>query len=283
VLAEKQSYNIADNVSRLRRLIRAARLPHALLFVGSNSAATGLCALQCAHAINCKISAGDALPENYTSKDSCCESCRLIKAGTHPDVPRIDCSAFDGDAIERLRALLATSYRKPFLGGARVTILENSNALSLAAQNLLLKTLEEPRANNYYILTTPTASQLPSTIISRSQVWFFADDLSNMPLLEQPQASELTAQLQRVAKGETHTAIALATRINKEFKDQILLVLSTFQNFGRSQVLSAQNTANTQRWARFINDLCELEYTIDTRNFNSQYQFAWALERLAAS
>lgn len=261
-------------VPRLKRLIRNNRLPHALLFVGADKEALRTCSQECIRALNCP---------HYVREETCsgCESCRLLTAGNHPDVQRLDCGAFEGDAMDSLREVLTNSFRKPFLGGSRITVLDASDQLSLAALNLLLKTLEEPRPNNFYILTTPSASLLPATILSRSQVWFFPDNIAAMPALPEEQSQTLATEVLRIAKGEMHAAVLLATKIHKEFKDQIALVLATLQRTAREQLLSNESPSMIQRWAVFLSDLCELEHTIGTRNFNSQYQLVWAFERLA--
>lgn len=270
---------------RLKRLIRAARLPHAVLFVGADFSATQRCATEAARAIHCAKCAADSEPSGCGLSEcehSECEHCKLINSGNHPDLQVLDCSAFDGDAMESLRTVLTTSYRKPFLAASRVTLLLRSNELSTAAHNLLLKTLEEPRPGNYYILTTSSASLLPSTIVSRAQVWFFPDNVSAIPSLEPEEADPLLTQLSAVAKGEMHSAVLLATKIHKEFKDRISLVISTFSRHAREQVFGLNDHhSNIHRWSRFLGDLSDLEYTIGTRNFNSQYQFVAVFERLA--
>ncbi len=260
---------------RLKRLVRTARLPHALLFVGADLSTTQRCAIDAARAIHCPTSAAG-------SECLGCEHCKLIASGNHPDLQVLDCGAFDGDAMDSLRSVLTTSYRKPFFASTRVTLLLRSHELSTAAHNLLLKTLEEPRPGNYYILTTSSTSLLPSTIVSRSQVWFFPDDVNAIPSLEPDDANSLLTQLSAVAKGEMHSAVVLATKIHKEFKDRIALVISTFSRHAREQLFDATAAdSSIRRWSRFLGDLSDLEYTIGTRNFNSQYQFVAVFERLA--
>ena len=59
---------------------------------------------------------------------------------------------------------------KPFTAPVRVAILANAERMTEAAQNCLLKTLEEPPANTVLILTTAFPDHLLPTCLSRCQV-----------------------------------------------------------------------------------------------------------------
>ncbi|HXY17861.1 MAG TPA: hypothetical protein VEH48_00345 [Candidatus Nitrosopolaris sp.] len=52
----------------------------------------------------------------------------------------------------------------------RVVVIENSQAMSIEAQNSILKTLEEPSAETVFILTAPAAKNVAPTIASRAQI-----------------------------------------------------------------------------------------------------------------
>jgi DNA polymerase III gamma/tau subunit len=275
-------------IERLSRLVATKRLPHALLFVGTAQNGLQDTTLTVTRLVQCKhspeergttkfVTLCDATPHSPKT----CESCRLIASGSHPDVQRIDCAAISGEAPETLREVLSTSYRKPFMGGARVTVLLNAHELSTAAHNLLLKTLEEPRPENFYILTTPSQSLLPSTVLSRSQIWFFPETIQDSSALDAEEIDKLQRSISAVANGELHSAVMLATRIHKEFKDRISAVLLTLTRIGREQLLRSTTNVSTNRWARFVSDVLELEYSILTRNYNSQYQLVGVFERLA--
>jgi DNA polymerase III subunit delta' len=59
---------------------------------------------------------------------------------------------------------------KPFIAPARVALLANAERMTEAAQNCLLKTLEEPPANTVLVLTTAYPDHLLPTCLSRCQV-----------------------------------------------------------------------------------------------------------------
>jgi len=59
---------------------------------------------------------------------------------------------------------------KPFVASLRVAILANAERMTEAAQNCLLKTLEEPPPNTLLVLTTAYPDHLLPTCLSRCQV-----------------------------------------------------------------------------------------------------------------
>src|SRR6202022_2166727 len=59
---------------------------------------------------------------------------------------------------------------KPFVAPARVALLANAERMTEAAQNCLLKTLEEPPPNTVLVLTTAYPDHLLATCLSRCQL-----------------------------------------------------------------------------------------------------------------
>jgi DNA polymerase-3 subunit delta' len=59
---------------------------------------------------------------------------------------------------------------KPFVASARVAVLANAERMTEAAQNCLLKTLEEPPPNTVLVLTTAYPDHLLATCLSRCQL-----------------------------------------------------------------------------------------------------------------
>jgi DNA polymerase-3 subunit delta' len=59
---------------------------------------------------------------------------------------------------------------KPFVAESRVALLANAERMTEAAQNCLLKTLEEPPPNTVLVLTTAYPDHLLATVLSRCQL-----------------------------------------------------------------------------------------------------------------
>jgi DNA polymerase-3 subunit delta' len=69
--------------------------------------------------------------------------------------------------IDAIRDVLDRTAYRPFEGNRRVVIIDEADALVVAAQNALLKTLEEPPASSVFILVTARPDALLATVRSR--------------------------------------------------------------------------------------------------------------------
>ena len=155
-------------VDRLRGKLRQNRFPHGLLFAGPEGVGKRTLAIMIAKALNCT---------NLGPVDFCedCSQCRKIQAGTHPDVQTI---TVEEDAtrikIAQIRALLSTLEMRPLEGRNKVFIIDPANLMDDPPANALLKGLEEPPDNSYFILLAVNSQELLVTIRSRSQTYHFA-------------------------------------------------------------------------------------------------------------
>lgn len=71
--------------------------------------------------------------------------------------------------VEQIREAAQSLSLTSLMGQARVLVLEPADAMSTAAANALLKTLEEPGADTYLLLISHQPGRLPATIRSRCQ------------------------------------------------------------------------------------------------------------------
>jgi len=137
---------------------------HAYLFSGPRGVGKTTTARLMAMAVNC---------EREPDKRPCgeCESCRLVREGSHPDVLELD--AASNNSVDDVRALRERAGLASLRGGTRVWILDEAHMLSRAAANALLKTLEEPPPGLMFVLATTEPEKLPPTILSRCQHFRF--------------------------------------------------------------------------------------------------------------
>lgn len=96
-----------------------------------------------------------------------CDACHRVLSGNEPDV--LEIASPDGKAIsiERIREAIAAIAQHAFGNGLRIVIIEPAEKLTPAAQNCLLKSLEEPPGNVLFLLLTHEPSALLGTIASR--------------------------------------------------------------------------------------------------------------------
>ncbi|MFN4895199.1 MAG: ATP-binding protein [Pseudomonadota bacterium] len=163
----------------LAALVAEERLPSSLIFSGPAGVGKRLVARELAARLLCIASEAAPPLENYGGCGEC-QACRLIRSGNHPDLRTLEWSE-EGLSVDDLRSTLEKLSLRPFLGLRKVTILNDADNISTVGANILLKTLEEPRPENFFILIVTTPSRLPQTVLSRCQRWFF-DRLSDSEL-----------------------------------------------------------------------------------------------------
>ena len=166
-------------VDFLRSACADDRLPHALIFAGPVGVGKATCALALA---------GRFLCHKPKANEPCgvCESCRLLTAGNHPDYHVIvkemvreydktgKSKAIDL-SIHVIRGELVTpAAHTAVFGHGKFFVVEQAELMNLAAQNALLKTLEEPPGKAVIVLLTDAPEYFLPTVRSRCQMVRFA-------------------------------------------------------------------------------------------------------------
>lgn len=144
------------------RAIKADRVPAGVLIYGS----PGLGRLRLAEAIVRSLLCLDPRPDG--SACGVCAACREMDSGAHPDFVNVEpeegkASILVEQVRELSRALSLTASAK----GVRCALIAPAEMLTTAAQNALLKTLEEPPAGTTLILVANSGRRLLPTVLSR--------------------------------------------------------------------------------------------------------------------
>ena len=105
-----------------------------------------------------------------------CRACKLLAAGSHPDRLRVTLEPNPKTGVMRkeivvdqVRALSARLALASQFGGWQVAVIDPADAMNQAAQNALLKTLEEPSDASLIALIADQPWRLTATIRSRCQ------------------------------------------------------------------------------------------------------------------
>ena len=97
-----------------------------------------------------------------------CQSCNLTDDINHPDLSRLEVLPDKKlIGISQIIDLRRKLYESSFLGKNKVAIIPDLEKISLDGLNAILKILEEPPENTYFLLTTIFLNQIPLTIQSR--------------------------------------------------------------------------------------------------------------------
>jgi len=154
-------------VGLLSRAIEAGSLPPSLIFAGPDGVGKRQVALAAAQALNCLNPVTDAASG---LRDACgaCVSCGKVTRGQHPDVLRVSRIEDKSEiSVDQVREVIRQVGYRPFEARHRVVIIDRAEDLNGAAQNALLKVLEEPPARNVFMLVTAMPAELLDTVRSR--------------------------------------------------------------------------------------------------------------------
>jgi DNA polymerase-3 subunit gamma/tau len=153
-------------VRALTNAVTADRLAHAYLFSGPRGVGKTTTARLLAAAINCATSDRPTATPCGT-----CASCLEVLEGRSLDTLEID-GATHGK-VDQARDLIEIVSYAPSRDRRKVFIIDEVHAISSAAFQALLKTLEEPPSHAVFILATTERHKIPATILSRCQRFDF--------------------------------------------------------------------------------------------------------------
>ncbi len=163
-------------VEQLQRTVASDRIAGAYLFagpagVGKETVASYFARLIFCHEKTepgtvCEPSGSNLHPSQY------CLPCRKIASGNHPDF-RFIRPIGRQLKIAQIRELQKQIIYEPFEASRKVYILTDAERMNTAAENCLLKTLEEPPGSSVLILLTANLEALLPTTRSRCQILQF--------------------------------------------------------------------------------------------------------------
>ena len=191
------------NIDELRLLCSEDMVPHSMLFCGIDGIGKQMVAKAMAAAILCH-SPHDGIPCGE------CASCKALLSDIHPDFFQLvpdETGSSPIIKIETIRDMQDKIARLPILSKQRVVIINDAQTMNEAAANCLLKTIEEPGGQIYFILITNSVMALLDTIISRSSLRANSSTLSQS---SKGFRQRLTAEMTRFSS--TFTPFSLPRR-----------------------------------------------------------------------
>jgi DNA polymerase III subunit delta' len=297
---------------RAMRMLQMAfagrRMPHAWLFYGPSGAGKEMLAVRFARLLLCEKPVTLDPPSEAGTPgswhDGCgqCKSCRLVesslkadpqKSAVHPDLHMIyrGLNEFHPDStvknrkaldisVDVIRYFLLDPVRgRSAMGKAKIYIVRESELLSTAAQNALLKTLEEPPADTYLILLSTARDRLLPTTNSRCQpVSFGTLDVSVASRIiagvgVRPDDASFYAAL---SEGRPGWALYLA---KMDLRQDYLAIAEGLGRIGAADPTQAGAAWNemAQRWAKTLQDQAsEADPTTDQNRQSLQVLFVIA-------
>lgn len=135
---------------------------HALLFKADQGLGTDQLLDALGHWLMC---------QNPQDQQPCgqCHHCHLTQAHNHPDIYQLAPIENKDIGVDQVREINEKINQHAQQGGNKIIYVRGVDRLTEAAANAMLKTLEEPRPNTYFLLQTDISSPVMPTIYSRCQ------------------------------------------------------------------------------------------------------------------
>jgi DNA polymerase-3 subunit delta' len=219
-------------IALLLESARNGRPAHAYLFTGQEGIGKKQVALLFARMLNC--------PDPDRDPEGKCSACRRITSGNHPDVI-LEEPEKNIIRIDRIRSLRNFFKYAPVEGRFRVAVLNDAHTMNSAAQNALLKTLEEPPSGRILILVTANPFLLLPTVRSRCRRVRFhplpTDVLAELLHRDSDIPEEKAQALAAMSCGSVARAIELNAIAYMELREQVISLLEEPGTLGLAGLL----------------------------------------------
>lgn len=155
----KQIVGHESIIEHFQAAIKNHSVSHAYLLNGENGSGKLLLAKAFAKSLQCENGGIDAC--------GTCKSCLQAESMNHPDIITLSHEKLSIGVDDIRIQINQTISVKPYSGPYKIYIIPDANKMTEAAQNALLKTIEEPPAYAVLILLSDNPSALLPTILSR--------------------------------------------------------------------------------------------------------------------
>ena len=147
--------------SKMKSVAQSGMHSHAYLIVGEKRSGKTTLA-------NCFVKALQCEGEGVKPCGKCL-SCLQIDAGAHPDVIYVQHEKPSGYGVDDIRKGVTDDIVfKPYRSDKKIYVIDDAQKMNIAAQNALLKTLEEPPSYGIIIMISTSSEVMIPTILSRT-------------------------------------------------------------------------------------------------------------------
>ncbi len=230
---------------QLKAAISQGKLGHAYIFDGAKGSGKKLIADAFAAGILCEKGEGDSC--------GTCPSCRKAYSKSHPDIIYVTHEKPNLISVDEIREQVNDAVIvKPYSAEKRIFIIDEAEKMNEAAQNALLKTLEEPPAYVVFLLLTSNSEKLLPTIRSRCTLM----DVRALPvkmikdyLMSEAGCDEKKAGVcAAFSQGALGKAIELCKSEDfNEQRDAIVYILKNIKSMGTEELCADLKTLDSYK------------------------------------
>ncbi|MDD2968512.1 MAG: DNA polymerase III subunit [Lachnospiraceae bacterium] len=223
----------------LGNVLRENKISHAYIINGERSAGKEFIAHTFAMALQCEK------PDDDNNPCHECHSCKQAMGYNQPDIIRITHEKPNTIGVDDIRQQINADIAiKPYNSRFKIYIMNEGEKMTVAAQNALLKTLEEPPSYAVILILTTNIHSLLPTILSRCVVLNMKpvkDDLVRKYLIETLEVPDYKAEIcVAFARGNIGKARILAS--SEEFdniRQEAITLLKNISDMEISELITA--------------------------------------------
>ena len=240
-------------IAYLQKGIEEEKVSHAYILAGEKGAGKHLLACIFAATLQCE--------KESINPCGACRSCLQIDGGNQPDIIYVTHEKAHLGVEEIRQQINADVAIKPYSSKYKIYIIPDGETMTEAAQNALLKTIEEPPAYAVFILLTENSNIFLPTILSRCvtlQLKPVAPASIKRYLMEQCQVPDYLAEVSaRFSQGNVGKAKRYAT--SEEFmqmKQETVHVLKHLDDMKNYEIV--QFIKSVAEHKKDVNDYLDL-------------------------
>lgn len=245
-------------IKHFENAIRMGKISHAYIINGEEGTGKMRLAVAFAKALQCvennpEFYADNNLQFNFVEQNTnttvigraCgeCHSCKQTESKNQPDIKYVTYEK-SGIGVDEIRDQINNDIDiKPYSSRYKIYIVDNSEKMTVQAQNALLKTIEEPPEYAIIILLTTNADMFLPTILSRCVLLNMRpvkEEIIKNQLISQYHVSNYEANVAAVfSGGNPGKAVKLATSEEfKELKQHVTGMLGALERAGMDIISS---------------------------------------------
>lgn len=237
----------------LKKTVESKRVVNGYIFSGSGNTSSYIKAKELAKMILC-------LDDGKCSNS--CRSCLMFDDNNHSDYYEINKDKLETIKIDDVRQMQEKIIEKPITSEKKVYVINNSENMTVEAQNCLLKTLEEPPEFVTIILVTDNENKILTTIKSRCTKVLFTEE-SKEELTEEEK--ERYTSLEKIfGQVDKYLSIDLLGNIDILYNDKEHI----FENLDFINMILIEKTKEDYKYLDYI------DYVEDTKRklkYNSNF------------
>ena len=231
-------------IAHLQNAIRMDKVSHAYLISGEEGSGKKMLADIFAATLLCE--------EHGVEPCGSCKSCMQAQSDNQPDVIYVKHEKLT-IGVDDIRTQVNQDIGiKPYQGKYKIYIIEDADKMTEAAQNALLKTIEEPPAYAVVILLASKTETLLKTILSRCVLLTLRPvdqgKIKNL-LMEQYAVPDYMAELAAAFSGGV-TGRAIRFAASEDFtahKDEVLHLVKYIEEMSVSEIMEAVKGLATKK------------------------------------